>query len=419
MSQGNNYIPTTGVFSGLTAANDMNAALDALLTANSGSSAPTNALGGVPKLGQTWLDTTSATFPVLKRYTGSAWVVEAVIDVANGIWIPVVGSGVGTIASATTTDIGSQPQHVLNVTGTTTITGLGSTAVVGQEKVLIFGGALTLTYNSTSLIIPTQTSKVTAAGDIAIAVYLGSGNWRVLTYVPITGAGITSIDSQTGAVTTSNGITSTGASIQLTAARRTLPTKQVFTSGSGTYTTPANVLWIRVRMVGGGGGGGGGNNSASATAGGTSTFSGGSLSAGGGSPASGVSGPTLGGSSSGGNVVNIPGGGGGGSSGATNGPGGQGGASYFGGGGGGGAGGSSGQAASSNSGGGGGGGGGGATASIAGGGAAGGYVEHIIQSPAATYTYAVGAGGNGAAGTSAGSGGAGAAGIVIVEEYYN
>lgn len=31
------------------------------------------------------------------------------------------------------------------------------------------------------------------------------------------------------------------------------PTIQKFTSGSGTYTTPANVKWIRVRMVGGGG----------------------------------------------------------------------------------------------------------------------------------------------------------------------
>jgi len=36
-----------------------------------------------------------------------------------------------------------------------------------------------------------------------------------------------------------------------------LPTIQRLTSGSGTYTTPAGVSWIRVRMVGPGGGGGG------------------------------------------------------------------------------------------------------------------------------------------------------------------
>ena len=32
----------------------------------------------------------------------------------------------------------------------------------------------------------------------------------------------------------------------------TAPTVQKFTSGTGTYTTPANVKYIRVRMVGGG-----------------------------------------------------------------------------------------------------------------------------------------------------------------------
>lgn len=40
------------------------------------------------------------------------------------------------------------------------------------------------------------------------------------------------------------------------------PTVQRFTSGSGTYTTPAGVKYIRVRMIGGGGNGGGGTVSA-------------------------------------------------------------------------------------------------------------------------------------------------------------
>jgi hypothetical protein len=51
------------------------------------------------------------------------------------------------------------------------------------------------------------------------------------------------------------------------------------------------------------------------------------------------------------------------------------------------------------------------------GGGAGGYVEKLITSPAATYTYTVGTGGaGGAAGTLAG--GNGAAGIIIVDEFY-
>jgi glycine rich protein len=43
-----------------------------------------------------------------------------------------------------------------------------------------------------------------------------------------------------------------------------VPTVQRFTSGSGTYTTPAGVLYIEVEMVGGGGGGEGSNGAATA-----------------------------------------------------------------------------------------------------------------------------------------------------------
>lgn len=52
------------------------------------------------------------------------------------------------------------------------------------------------------------------------------------------------------------------------------PTQQRFTSGSGTYMTPAGCTYIRVRMVGGGGGGGGSGSTAgtAGTSGGTTTF---------------------------------------------------------------------------------------------------------------------------------------------------
>jgi hypothetical protein len=55
---------------------------------------------------------------------------------------------------------------------------------------------------------------------------------------------------------------------------------------------------------------------------------------------------------------------------------------------------------------------------MGGGGSAGGYVRKLINSPSATYSYAVGTGG--AAGTSslgAGSS-AGADGIIIIQEFY-
>lgn len=88
-----------------------------------------------------------------------------------------------TIASATTTDLGSNIAESITVSGTTTITGFGSTAPTGAVKAVYFSGALTLTHNGTSLIIPGAANIVTVAGDCLIARHEGSGNWRVLTYM--------------------------------------------------------------------------------------------------------------------------------------------------------------------------------------------------------------------------------------------
>lgn len=194
------------------------------------------------------------------------------------------------------------------------------------------------------------------------------------------------------------------------------PTVTTYTSGSGTYTTPAGVKFLVIEMVGGGGGGagsgtaGGGNGSN----GGNTTF--GSATANGGNAGL-PSGGTGGGASGG--TINLAGGmgnfGGGTGIGGT-----LGGSSYFAGGGAGGnnAGGA-GSNAPANTGAGGGGGGGSGTAQASYAGGAGGYVQWVITSPSATYSYAVGSGGaGGAAGTAGGAGGNGAAGIIIIYEYY-
>jgi hypothetical protein len=209
------------------------------------------------------------------------------------------------------------------------------------------------------------------------------------------------------------------------------PTTAVYTSGSGTYTTPTGAKYLYVKMVGAGGGGAGGGATTS-TAGGTggsTTFGstllvcvgggGGSLAAngtpstGGGtgvySPALGIG--IAGGQGSGGNGqssviagfnVSSAGGNsafGGGGGGAENANGGNGNANT----GGGGAGGGAGQSISA----------------VGGGGAAGGYIDAIIPSPSATYSYAIGAGGTGGnAGTSAYAGGAGGSGIIYVLAYF-
>ena len=85
------------------------------------------------------------------------------------------------VASAGTTDIGAAASNNVRITGTTTITSFG-TAASGITRQLRFAAALTLTYNATSLILPGAVNIITAAGDTATAISLGSGNWVVTAY---------------------------------------------------------------------------------------------------------------------------------------------------------------------------------------------------------------------------------------------
>jgi hypothetical protein len=181
MSQGNLVIPNTGTLSGLAVVNDINAGLVALASANSGASAPANATGAAPVQGQIWLDTSTSP-PTLRQYdgAGSNWVAIGVLDTTNHIWTPPVGGGTGTLASATTCDLGSIPQAYVSISGTTTIAGFGASMVKGTIKFVEFQAALTLTYNASSMINPTAADILTAAGDCAIVLALGSGNYRIL-----------------------------------------------------------------------------------------------------------------------------------------------------------------------------------------------------------------------------------------------
>lgn len=86
------------------------------------------------------------------------------------------------IASASTTDIGAATAEFVDVTGTTTITALGTIAA-GIVRTVRFTGTLTLTYNATSLILPGLANITTANGDTAVFRSLGSGNWKCISYV--------------------------------------------------------------------------------------------------------------------------------------------------------------------------------------------------------------------------------------------
>jgi hypothetical protein len=334
---------------------------------------------------------------------------------------------------------------------------LPSAASVNPEQVLYFedfrgaassSNTVTTQRNGTDTVNGSTTAVVlNAAFGKAICTSDGSSRWTcaqlggggsggsgTVTSVGIAGTSGDISASGTCAITTSGTCT-----IDLASARKTLPTIQSFMSGSGTYTTPANVLWIEIDLVGGGGGGQGGGTSVGSgtagTAGGNTCWntSGSACTspvyqAGGGSTSSstvaaGGSGGTISGSGTC-NVLAIAGGAGqGGTQGASSAvtpPGGIGGSSTLGGAGVGNIT-AAGSNAVTNSGSGGGGGGASAVNAIfaGGGGGAGATCRVIINNPAASYIYAVGAGGGGgSAGTSGLAGGSGAAGRIVVIEHY-
>jgi microcystin-dependent protein len=100
------------------------------------------------------------------------------------------------IASATTTDLGAVAGFFHDITGTTTITGLG-TVSAGIPKAIKFEGALTLTHNATSLILPGAANITTADGDVAWLISEGSGNWRCLHYQKASGIPIQPVPAGT------------------------------------------------------------------------------------------------------------------------------------------------------------------------------------------------------------------------------
>jgi hypothetical protein len=103
------------------------------------------------------------------------------------------------IASAATTDIGAATAEFVDVTGTTTITALGTIAA-GIVRTVRFTGALTLTHNATSLILPGGANITTAANDRAVFRSLGSGNWLCVLYVKASGEAVSAFSDANAVV---------------------------------------------------------------------------------------------------------------------------------------------------------------------------------------------------------------------------
>lgn len=187
---------------------------------------------------------------------GITAIIPSSSSVGNGEWIrlPSNISGVqnltnalnfasgGNIASDATTNIGGASGNNVTVTGTNTITSFG-VAQAGTQREVTFAAPLTLTYNATSMILPTGANIVTAAGDTSTWLSLGLGNWINISYQRASGRSLVNANS----ITAIN--------------------VQTFT-GSGIYTPTNNMVYAIVEQTAGGGGGGSVDASVTAGAGG-------------------------------------------------------------------------------------------------------------------------------------------------------
>lgn len=105
------------------------------------------------------------------------------------------------LASGATTDLGLIPSHNINITGVTGISSFGSSASTTFPIYrLTFAGTLTLTHNATSLILPGTANITTAQNDTAFAMYLGAGNWQVISYSKANGTAVVNPTPLCGAV---------------------------------------------------------------------------------------------------------------------------------------------------------------------------------------------------------------------------
>mgnify|MGYP001589971041 CR=1 FL=1 len=160
----------------------------------------------------------------------------------NGYGFPALNDVEFTIASAVTTNLGSTNSENVFVTGTVTITGLGTVAA-GVTKWCRFSGALVLTHNATSLILPNSANYTTAANDCFKFLSLGSGNWICTGYKLQSGASLLMINSGT-VIATSSGTSHTFSGLPA-------GVKEIILLFNGVGTNGINNLCIQIGDSGG------------------------------------------------------------------------------------------------------------------------------------------------------------------------
>ena len=158
---------------------------ESVLTQFSGSSRPSYAQNGT-----LWLDTTTNPW-LWKTYNGSIDIVVAAFSTgASGRMRE--GVAEASIASAASTNVTGSTSKFISITGSATITSLGTEPNVIKFVRAAAAAAFVLTHHATTLILPTAANITAAAGDTFIVISDASGNVRVMAYQRASGAALVS-----------------------------------------------------------------------------------------------------------------------------------------------------------------------------------------------------------------------------------
>ena len=143
------------------------------------------------------------------------------------------------VSSATALTLGKDG-NFFDVTGTTTITSIG-TQGIGSCVTLQFDGALTFTHHSTDLVLPGAANITTAAGDIAVMYEYASGDRRCVSYTKASGAAVVAGGGAWNIIATS--VASDSASLTITGLDSTYDTYAIAVSDMHPATDDASVYF--------------------------------------------------------------------------------------------------------------------------------------------------------------------------------
>lgn len=164
---------------------------------------------------------------------------SAVTSFAPGILDLLFGGSIDTVASASTTNLGSTTSIFCDVSGITTINAF-SFGNTGDWRLIRFTGALQLTAGA-NLVLPGAGNITTVAGDFAIFVNYGSSVYRCAMYSrkTVTGTGSDVLATSPTLVTPVIGV-ATGTSLAATGALSSSGTAGIgYATGAGGTVTQA------------------------------------------------------------------------------------------------------------------------------------------------------------------------------------